>query len=193
MALDEAFKGKLMVNKFPFAVLYINLAYSEVDVNVHPQKTEVRFSNTKAVFGAVMSAVEQALMPDDVLPEMKFEDETENESAKIVRAPDVEIQISNKFDDVEPKKDSRFDVPTKVTPQPHIEVKKEEAFDSIPNINDVKLKKDDVIVAPVANEPKDVKSSSEAKSSGAEITAKFVLRESRTDFEVIQPKSKESK
>ena len=98
-ALDEAYKGKLMVNRFPFAVLYIRLPYSEVDVNVHPQKTEVRFSNSRAVFSAVMSAVSQALLPGDVLPEMKFEDEEYKSEVKIVKAPDVEIKLSDKFDD----------------------------------------------------------------------------------------------
>lgn len=99
-ALDEAYKGKLMVNKFPFAVLYIDLPYSEVDVNVHPQKTEVRFSNSKAVFNAVMTAVSRTLSPVDVLPEMKFADSVDKEAVSQVRAADIEIKLSDKIDDV---------------------------------------------------------------------------------------------
>ncbi len=97
-ALDEAYKGKLMINKFPYAVLYIKLPYGEVDVNVHPQKTEVRFSNTKAVYAAVVTAVTKALQPKDVLPEVKL---VEEEPVNIVRAPDVKIEISDRFDEPE--------------------------------------------------------------------------------------------
>lgn len=63
-ALTEAYKNSVMVGKFPSCVLFLELSPMAVDVNVHPAKTEVRFSNEKAVFNAVYSACKNALMGD---------------------------------------------------------------------------------------------------------------------------------
>lgn len=68
-ALDQAYKNSSMVGKFPAAILYIELSADMVDVNVHPAKTEVRFSNEKLVFDAVYSAVKNSLMTKDERPE----------------------------------------------------------------------------------------------------------------------------
>lgn len=56
-ALEQAYKGTVMVGKFPACVLYISLNARTVDANVHPAKTEVRFSDERKVFNAVYYAV----------------------------------------------------------------------------------------------------------------------------------------
>lgn len=56
-ALEEAFRGKSVTGKFPCAVLNIHLPTDMVDVNVHPAKTEVKFSAEKKVFDAVYYGV----------------------------------------------------------------------------------------------------------------------------------------
>lgn len=71
-ALEEAFKGFVMVGKHPICVLYIDVLCEAVDVNVHPAKTEVRFINEKAVFEAVYYGVKSALMQDNKKKEMKL-------------------------------------------------------------------------------------------------------------------------
>ncbi len=71
-ALDAAYKNSAMIGKFPAAVLYIEINPELVDVNVHPAKTEVRFTNEKAVFDAVYFAVKNALMRGDKRPELTF-------------------------------------------------------------------------------------------------------------------------
>ncbi len=65
VALEEAFKGSIMVGKFPSCVLNIELPYEAIDVNVHPSKIEVRFVNERPVFDAVYHAVKSALMKYD--------------------------------------------------------------------------------------------------------------------------------
>ncbi len=67
-ALEEAFKGSIMVGKFPSCVLNLTMPYNFVDVNVHPAKTEVRFANEKEVFSAVYYAVKNALEQGDKAP-----------------------------------------------------------------------------------------------------------------------------
>lgn len=67
-ALEEAYKGSIMVGKFPSCVLNLTMPYNFVDVNVHPAKTEVRFANEKEVFNAVYYAVKNALAEGDERP-----------------------------------------------------------------------------------------------------------------------------
>lgn len=67
VSLEEAYKNSIMVSKFPGCVLKLRMDYTQVDVNVHPAKVEVRFVNEKAVFEAVYFAVKSALMQADIL------------------------------------------------------------------------------------------------------------------------------
>ena len=60
-AFENAYKNSVMVGKFPGGVLFITLPPTLVDVNVHPSKIEVRFSDEKAIFDAVYHAVKTAL------------------------------------------------------------------------------------------------------------------------------------
>jgi DNA mismatch repair protein MutL len=60
-AVEEAYSGLLMTGKHPMAVLNINVPPEEVDVNIHPAKSEVKFHNDAPVFRAVQKAVRQAL------------------------------------------------------------------------------------------------------------------------------------
>ncbi len=75
-ALDQAYKNTVMVGKFPACVLNIEIPFDRVDVNVHPAKTEVRFSDDKAVFEAVYYAVKNALAKGDTRPELELKKHT---------------------------------------------------------------------------------------------------------------------
>ncbi len=63
-ALETAYKNSIMVGKFPPCVIFINLPFSAVDVNVHPAKTEVRFFEEKKIFDAVYQGALNALTLD---------------------------------------------------------------------------------------------------------------------------------
>ncbi len=70
-ALEQAYKNSSMVGKFPCCVLKIDMPFEQVDVNVHPAKTEVRFADEHRVFSAVYYAVRNALTNGDTRPEIK--------------------------------------------------------------------------------------------------------------------------
>lgn len=60
-ALFEGFHGRLMKGRFPLAVLFLNVPFDQVDVNVHPTKHEVRFADQRGVHDLVQTGVTQAL------------------------------------------------------------------------------------------------------------------------------------
>lgn len=67
-ALDQAYRGLLQPGRYPVAILFINLVPELVDVNVHPTKTEVKFSSENEVHSAVHRAVNEALMAGAAAP-----------------------------------------------------------------------------------------------------------------------------
>ena len=60
-ALEQAYRNTLLVGRFPACVLYVELSCAAVAVNVHPAKTEVKFSHERAVFDAVYYGARAAL------------------------------------------------------------------------------------------------------------------------------------
>lgn len=75
-ALEEAFKGSIMVGKFPSCVLNLSLPFEAIDVNVHPSKIEVRFINERPVFDAVYHAAKSALLRHDDRKQAHFKDDS---------------------------------------------------------------------------------------------------------------------
>jgi DNA mismatch repair protein MutL len=71
-ALEEAFRGLLMVQRYPLCAIAIELPGEMVDVNVHPTKEEVRLRNDALVTGAVHRAVAEALRLADLVPTLRM-------------------------------------------------------------------------------------------------------------------------
>ncbi len=67
-ALQEAYKNAIMVGKFPAGVYHLQFPCDQIDVNVHPAKIEVRFSNERAIFDVVYFGVKSALESGDKRP-----------------------------------------------------------------------------------------------------------------------------
>ena len=64
-AVEQAYKNTLLTGRFPACVVYLRLSHAAVDVNVHPAKTEVKFSQEKRVFDLVYHAALAALSGED--------------------------------------------------------------------------------------------------------------------------------
>ncbi|MCR4909396.1 MAG: DNA mismatch repair endonuclease MutL [Lachnospiraceae bacterium] len=75
-ASEDGYAGFLMQHSFPFVVLSLTLPGDEVDVNVHPRKSEVRFMEENAVFSFVRSAVSDTLSGAQLIRRVRLEEFT---------------------------------------------------------------------------------------------------------------------
>ena len=80
-ALSEGYKNAIMVGKFPSCILSLTLHPSQVDVNVHPAKIEVRFAQERSVFSAVYFAVKSALSEGDTPAQFRAKPPAEQPTA----------------------------------------------------------------------------------------------------------------
>lgn len=72
-AMEEAYRNAIITGKFPYGCLCIDLPLSQVDVNVHPAKVEVKFAFEKKIFSAVYAACKNALGGAENVPEIQAE------------------------------------------------------------------------------------------------------------------------
>ena len=89
-ALETACRERVMIGKFPVCALYITIPYEAVDVNVHPNKLEVRFRDETGVYEAVLSAVLMALKEKDAFQhpvEMTLTPQKEKTSDRMMEVP----------------------------------------------------------------------------------------------------------
>lgn len=81
-AIEEAYKNFLMQHQYPFTVLYFNF-YSELDVNVHPTKMELRFDNNNEIYVALCDAIYNVLSHKEMIPSVPVA--AESKPQKVVR------------------------------------------------------------------------------------------------------------
>ncbi|SDE94421.1 DNA mismatch repair protein MutL [Halorubrum xinjiangense] len=87
----DAYGGQLAPDRYPFAVLFVEVPAGDVDVNVHPRKLEVRFDEEPAVRSAVETAVEEALLDHGLIRSTAPRGQSApDETAVEPETPDVE-------------------------------------------------------------------------------------------------------
>ena len=69
-ALMQAYHTLLMVGRYPMAAVFLEISPEEVDVNVHPQKAEIRFRNPDRVFSFVQRAIRRSLLAYTPVPQI---------------------------------------------------------------------------------------------------------------------------
>lgn len=74
-SIEEAYKGFLMQHQYPFCVLYFSMDTDLLDVNVHPTKMELRFSNNEAIYKMLFEIIRGALTHKDFIPEVPVQEE----------------------------------------------------------------------------------------------------------------------
>ena len=93
-AIEDAFKPFLMQHQYPFTVLYFEIDSSFLDVNVHPTKMELRFSNQQELYREVQSILSAALVHRDIIPEVPVDTPKKNE----MEAPKIEKVMPEPFE-----------------------------------------------------------------------------------------------
>lgn len=91
VALSQSYESYMMKHCFPFCVINLTLPVSEVDVNVHPSKLEVRFQDSRAVFGFIYHAVTETLF-NDLTKKTNDEIETDTPKIDLLRPEEVRVQ-----------------------------------------------------------------------------------------------------
>lgn len=102
VALEEAYKNRIMTGKFPACVLKIDINAAAVDVNVHPAKTEVRFADEKKIFNAVYYCVSSALQSGDTPVQVNLQQKA---ARQFMPPPDSGKQIKIYNEQIEKNKD----------------------------------------------------------------------------------------
>jgi DNA mismatch repair protein MutL len=86
-AIEEAFKPFLMQHKYPFTSIYFEIDPSMIDVNVHPQKLEIRLKNGEEVYQLTYNTIRTALLGKEMIPRVTLIPEEENKNDE-VRMPE---------------------------------------------------------------------------------------------------------
>ena len=93
-AIEDAFKPFLMQHQYPFTVLYFEIDSILLDVNVHPTKMELRFSNQQELYREVQSILSAALVHRDIIPEVPVDTPKKNE----MEVPKIEKVMPEPFE-----------------------------------------------------------------------------------------------
>ena len=79
-AIEDAYKPYMMAHRYPFTVLHFAIDSKYIDVNVHPTKMEIRFTNQEAIYQNVYKAVSDTLKYKELIPEVTIGDTKEKKS-----------------------------------------------------------------------------------------------------------------
>lgn len=71
-AIEDAYQPYTMQHRYPFTVLHFTVAPELVDINVHPQKMEIRFSDAQGIYQSVYHAISEALKHKEFIPEVSL-------------------------------------------------------------------------------------------------------------------------
>ena len=83
-AVEEAYKGFVMQHQYPFCVLYFTMDTDLLDVNVHPTKMELRFSNNEEIYQKLYQIIRDALTHKELIPDVPVEERSEEKKPPIV-------------------------------------------------------------------------------------------------------------
>ena len=100
-AVEEAYKTRIMIGKFPVYVLHLEVDAAEVDVNVHPAKLEVRFQDENAIYDFFYDAVYQTLEKEVLIPQASWD-----------KQPALRMQPTPMVEEIATVKQNESELPT---------------------------------------------------------------------------------
>lgn len=81
-AIEEGYKTFMMQHKYPFTALHFTIDGDLLDVNVHPTKMELRFSNQEEIYKFIFHTIQNGLTKRELIPSVSFSKEEEKENEK---------------------------------------------------------------------------------------------------------------
>ena len=93
-AIEEAYSSYTMQHRYPFTALNFEIAPNLIDVNVHPQKMEIRFANEKELYSVIYNAVADTLSHKEFIPEVSFGKEEKPQKSQVKQKP-VQVPVKN--------------------------------------------------------------------------------------------------
>ena len=85
-SLEDGYRGFMMQHKYPFTVLTISLDGTLVDVNVHPNKMEMRFSNGEEMYHQLVALISERLRESELIPKVAVKEERKEEKRPVQAA-----------------------------------------------------------------------------------------------------------
>lgn len=188
-AIEEGYKEYLMQHKFPLCVLHIKMDPERVDVNVHPTKMDVRFSDGLTVCNLIANAVRDVLKHREMIPDATLTDDKEEK-----KAAQAVVKAAQKVHTPEPferKREAGYRVMEEARYQ--AEAPKQPDFKKNPVWSRVFADKEEVVEAVVKDEA--VKAQTDAQIQlTSEVSLKHLKEENEEeDFFVEAPLPEEEK
>lgn len=95
--LESGYQAYLMQHKFPMAYLHLQIDTEQVDVNVHPSKMEVRFSDNRRVFDFLEEQVQKALHDREMIPQVVLDDDKRTEKSGAQASKQTAVSLTQKL------------------------------------------------------------------------------------------------
>ncbi|MBQ9943995.1 MAG: DNA mismatch repair endonuclease MutL [Clostridia bacterium] len=200
-AVETACRQRITIGRFPMCILYITMPYENVDVNVHPNKWEVRFADEKAVRSAVETLVFEALEKTNlapVIPAMFPAEEKPREQQPVIIRDSAPVSIQSVSPQmpqaVQTQATASQTVPTPVPQKAAAPILSSalSAFSedgaSMPSFKPVKVEKEEALTPFVPYLPE--KKSFTAKESGSNILPPKLFVQEEKKKETVPPPAK---
>lgn len=100
-AMEEAYRNAIITGKYPSGAVFLDLPLSAVDVNVHPAKTEVKFSQEKPIFEVVYIACKNALAANDNMPHLEHKEKGTTAAPRVKPTPITPVKNGEEAPDLE--------------------------------------------------------------------------------------------
>lgn len=99
--IENQYRTMIPQNRFPVFILYLEIDPLEVDVNIHPTKQEIKFSNSDFVYGKISNLVKETLRASIYAPQFKLDKEDKEDKQDKEEVVNLfNLGESNKFDDI---------------------------------------------------------------------------------------------
>lgn len=88
-AIEDAYSNFMMQHRYPFTAIHFHISSEMIDVNVHPTKMELRFSDNEKVYDIVFNTVKDVLSGRQLIPDVKIDEPKEHHNTEVLRPEPV--------------------------------------------------------------------------------------------------------